>query len=1289
MSNRFRADVSTHTRRPVLARRFASFFLLVFMVATCREAVAACTAKESPIELVPGRIASVDVSPDAPLMLEEMGADIEYRRGRETAFTPIDTPPGRLGFAVLTAGATPVQLRSKADQGPGRVWISDCLTSGDAAFYAQLAQLQSTHLRAGPETARAALPLIEGLNWLPLSSAQRGRLASARANALLSAGLIDESRTAFVDAQVSWFTAGRTDRAAVSLMSQGENASRSGKFDDADHLLAGARDALLREGVTYYGLRSQAALCTVLSRRGNFKESVACESRVVDAMLLAGEDIEAATRQISLANQYMRLDDFARSRERLLAADSAAPRMSPIVRSRLESTWGSYELYSGDLPAAAARFAQASAALGGKGLADDQALIDMKLASLAALSGADVERRRLLERVAAGIDEKNNAPLLSFTHLQLARSARQTAEPLVAIAFAQSGRALCRRTGDRECEIASCGIEAQAQIDLGNLDLAEDVLAAVPASDVALTRLELALADARLQLAYRRPELALRRLPDALALADDRNAQAQYARLKAEGFAALGNRDAALTAVGEAWSTQLLETEAWPSLPLRISARNRLAGLQSSLIGLLLASTSTSVDVADYERLATVIDRGGAPRLFRRPASLELDDTLRRALSNAVLGTTSDKQRELFVALARPRAATAEEPPTEPPGAGAALTADDVVVLPLSSERELLLVAWRAGAARLCRRWPLPQYRALVARYERALDGKDEDLTSLDEAALDWKTTLDRCHPDAPPASRWNVVSIPGTRSLPWAWIAAAGTDPSGEPVVTTTFGVPRQRIANLSQPSSVTLLDLDMPNVDKLPFAQRERGVLERLMESRGMSYHRVIGADETPAGILSALSDASAVHVIGHANPAAYGQLYQGLWFESQRRPTLLTYPEIVAARSQAELVVLSACGTTVAAQAAFGATSQLAEAFIAAGARRVVAASNALSDNAAPVWARALHDSLWISGDVAAAARDARRALRDSPHFRHPRFWAGLEVFTAASPDPSAGKAVSFPWHHDQGNRMNRNSMRCPAFGAFALFAGCVAWGSTTIAKAEEPPAASLSKNTTGPKGKRKQVLIDVDTSQAEKAIEDLGFTQTLGPGPKATHCRLIPTGLGFNLAKWVRKAASQDEFLSLMGTSARQDFEIYDSWHWASGVSIKIDDRIQNKPAATGFIKLEHTRPVKPPATPPKYDPIASSSTMTQRNGGIWLQGDSTAAVGTETGTYYVFLLDDAATCTHSKPASTNCRRVHIEYFEKSLSIDRPQLNVNVFEIHEKPCQDALWQTDDGDGDEGIR
>jgi hypothetical protein len=88
------------------------------------------------------------------LLLEEFGADVEYSWHDGEAFVAIDTPPGRLGFAVLTSGSASLSLRLKSGHGAGRAQLSDCANAGDALFCAQLAELHTASLRGGTESAR-------------------------------------------------------------------------------------------------------------------------------------------------------------------------------------------------------------------------------------------------------------------------------------------------------------------------------------------------------------------------------------------------------------------------------------------------------------------------------------------------------------------------------------------------------------------------------------------------------------------------------------------------------------------------------------------------------------------------------------------------------------------------------------------------------------------------------------------------------------------------------------------------------------------------------------------------------------------------------------------------------------------------------------------------------------------------------------------------------------------------------------------------------------------------------
>jgi hypothetical protein len=383
-------------------------------------------------------------------------------------------------------------------------------------------------------------------------------------------------------------------------------------------------------------------------------------------------------------------------------------------------------------------------------------------------------------------------------------------------------------------------------------------------------------------------------------------------------------------------------------------------------------------------------DAGGTP----------LPPPLREALSAAVAGGGFTRQRELLAALAaNDAAALPAKPPASRRTATAAADTAVLVLVPLAGAREFHLLAVRAGRVQRCLRWPVARYDDLAARFAAALDGETGELTALQAEAESIHAGIRRCSDGTAAPSHWQVVRIAGVPALPWAWIAAAVTDAAGEPTVTQTLAVSAEK-PPLAKPSELLLLDLDMPQVAPLPLASREMALLDAELERHGIAARPLHAADRPAEAVLAELAAAPVVHVIGHANPAAFGQLYQGLWYEAAGKPSLLTYPEIAALRIRAGLVVLSACGTHAAATASSGTSAHLAEAFIAAGASHVVAAANPLSDAAAPLWTTRFHDVLWSGADVATAAREARAALRASPHFRSPRYWAGIEHFSAAT-------------------------------------------------------------------------------------------------------------------------------------------------------------------------------------------------------------------------------------------------------------------------------------------------
>lgn len=975
-------------------------------VAAALVLLASCAARAEPpaclqtLTLQPGQPARIPLT-GSSILIEEIGTDVDYRWNDTDTFTSVATPPDRLGFDTVPVRGTTLTLQTRAGQGGGQVRLSTCLDASELSFFSGLAELQRRSLENGKDAAQAALPPLHYLSRWPLSTTHAGWISSAYANVLASAGENNAAERMFLDSSRHWQDAGRPDRAAIALMAAGDNASRANRFDDARAWLTQARDELDRLGVTYYALRSASSLCTVLSRESRYRDAIACEEAIIPHWNVQQEKREASIREISAANLRLRFKELDQAEQHFLRAEAADSTLPPLVRSRLQIGLGNYALTQGDLPTAAKRFAMAAAQLGGKGLPTEQADLDLKLANLARLAGAWPERLRLLETAGARLSA-SDAPLRVAEIMLLTAEAQQhQGDATAALAAAQRAAALCATLANADCLELAALIETRAQITLGQTQAAQTKFAALGTGGSTNTASDRRLIGARLDLAHGNPQRALERTQSLPTTAADPEFQAEHALLLAEALARMGQRESGRNHLLATLQAQAAQAARWPSAALRISARERLAQLQSALFEQALAGDDTTIAIDDFAAIRAAIDAGAAMHLFAGARTAALPAALRASLSAAVAEGGFAHQRELFAALAvtdttpTKAASVPRIDTTQTTGTGAATT---LVIVPLGGTEHFHLLTLHRGIARRCQRWPIARYRDLVARFDDALDGNASEIISLQHAAEELHAAVHHCRSDTALPMRWHVVLVPGTPALPWAWIAASAPDAQSEPAITNTFAISTVPASSPTKPARLLLLDLDMPATAPLPFASREITVLSERLRRDGIASHHVRAAELGADAVLTELSSASVVHVIGHANPAAFGQLYQGFWYESGGKPSLLTYPEIAAKRSNTELVVLSACGTRANDAHKFGATARLAEAFIAAGARHVVAASNPLSDAAAPLWTEHFHNALWNGASLPDATRRARNTLRASPHFRAPQYWAGIEHFEA---------------------------------------------------------------------------------------------------------------------------------------------------------------------------------------------------------------------------------------------------------------------------------------------------
>ncbi|HWU52459.1 MAG TPA: CHAT domain-containing protein, partial [Tahibacter sp.] len=777
----------------------------------------------------------------------------------------------------------------------------------------------------------------------------------------------------------------------------GDNASRANRFDVAREWLTQARDELQRLGVTYYALRSEGSLCTVLAREGHYRDAIGCEEPLIARWNAQQEKRETAVREISLANLWLSEKNPDEAQTHFLKATDASPFLPPLLRARLAVSVGNYRLSVGDLSGAAKLFAQSAQWLEGNGLPAEQANVDLKLASLARFAGAVPEQIRLLEEAQERLSGKDDPRRVADISTQLSAAQLQIGEAESARESASLAARHCAAIDVEDCRSAAVAAEIHALLALNRIEAARGLLDDLESPHSLDTQLALAEFD----LKTGRHENALSRLDLVQVEPNDGEGMVALSLLHAQALNQSGGRDQALRLLEAALEQQTTATAGWQSAALRISARNRLSRIGKKLFDFVSPTADRSISKADARIIERTIRTLSASHVFSGLEESRLDPDLRKRVSASLLGGSTKDQRELLIALTN-MASRPKAPGTAAESIGTAandVRDSDLVILPLAGIERFRLILRKGGIDKQCLELPSERYYELVERFDAALNGEDSPLGREQTAAEYLFRSVRNCFGGMPSPS-WYVVHSPGTPQLPWEWIAASGPVAEEEPDVINTFALPERRTPRLRRPRQVLLLDLDMPESAPLPFASDEIKLLAQQLDNLGITAIHRRAADRPSDAVLAELGATEVAHVIGHANPASFGQIYQGLWYETQGEPSLLTYPELVSAKVAADLIVLSACGTRANEQRKYGATSNISEALIAAGARHVVAAANPLSDAAAPIWTRRFHEIAWSTGDAAAASRQARAVLRQNLHFRHPKFWAGIEYFAACA-------------------------------------------------------------------------------------------------------------------------------------------------------------------------------------------------------------------------------------------------------------------------------------------------
>ena len=175
------------------------------------------------------------------------------------------------------------------------------------------------------------------------------------------------------------------------------------------------------------------------------------------------------------------------------------------------------------------------------------------------------------------------------------------------------------------------------------------------------------------------------------------------------------------------------------------------------------------------------------------------------------------------------------------------------------------------------------------------------------------------------------------------------------------------------------------------LPFARREVEMIGKLLNTA-----LLIGRQATKEAVLRNISNASLVHFAVHGN-AGKGELALASEESTNKEGCILTVEEIAKVAMRAKLVVLSTChgarGRILKAEGVVGIT----RAFLGCGARSVLAAMWAVTDDATLVLMTKFYEYLLNQKMSASRAlHQAMREMRNSDDFNKARHWAPFVLY-----------------------------------------------------------------------------------------------------------------------------------------------------------------------------------------------------------------------------------------------------------------------------------------------------
>ncbi|CAH3020182.1 unnamed protein product [Porites evermanni] len=176
---------------------------------------------------------------------------------------------------------------------------------------------------------------------------------------------------------------------------------------------------------------------------------------------------------------------------------------------------------------------------------------------------------------------------------------------------------------------------------------------------------------------------------------------------------------------------------------------------------------------------------------------------------------------------------------------------------------------------------------------------------------------------------------------------------------------------------------------IEQLPGAEKEVKMIGEIL-----NVEPLIGKNATREQVLSKLNSVSLVHIAAHGS-AERGEILlspnHGSPNPPEEKDCLLTMTDVLNAKLDAKLVVLSCCHSGRGKIKAEGGVVGIARAFLGAGARSVIASLWAIDDEATLTFMRHFYEHLVKGQSASKSLHEAMKMMRESDDFNAVKYWA----------------------------------------------------------------------------------------------------------------------------------------------------------------------------------------------------------------------------------------------------------------------------------------------------------